>query len=386
MKDIIREYLSGHKDEMLAMLERLVRINSYSGNKAGVDAVVSELEKIFAELGMTTRREAQSEVGDNLVAENAARLAGGRGVMLCGHMDTVFPQEMGFDCFELDGNKLHGPGTCDMKAGIVGGIFALKALAEAGMLDDMPVCFVCNSDEEIGSPHSRELVMEEARKSDFCFVMEGSGFDGEIVTGRKGRRVFKLSVTGKAAHAGKYFSPKASAILELSRMVVELEKLNNVETGTSLNVGVIEGGVGPNTVSAHAWAKAECRYVNLDAGDEAWSTIGSIAAMPQNPEVKAQVEVLMQRPPMVTNDAIMGLYDLVKATGDELNIPVQGVFRGGGSDANIVSLVGTPVLDGMGPAGDLCHTLDEYLHIDSMIERTILAAVSMRRAFEHYRK
>lgn len=386
MVDDIKKYLEAHEEEMLGLLERVVRINSYSANKAGVDAVADVLDEAMRSMGFSTRRDQQSEAGDNLVAENAARVNGGGGALLIGHMDTVFPPDMGFDCFERqEGGRIHGPGTYDMKGGIVAGIYALKALDAAGLLADMPVAYVCNSDEEIGSPYSREVVVEEAGKSKFCFVMEGCGANGEVVTGRKGRKVFTLDVTGKAGHAGRNAYPKASAIQELARQVSAMEALNNPETGTSVNIGQIKGGVGPNTVSASAWAKAETRFVNPEEGERVWKAIEEIAGTPVVEGVHTKLEVLTSRPAWVTGAATLGLYDVVENSAKELNIPVSGVFRGGGSDANVVAQVGTPVVDGMGPSGGKLHTPEEYFDASTMVERTLLAAVSIRRAFEAYK-
>ncbi|BBD09198.1 M20 family metallopeptidase [Desulfovibrio ferrophilus] len=379
----LRNFLVEHESEMFELLESLVRINSYSGNKAGVDKVVDVLDATMKDMGFSTCRHAQPETGDNLVAWNQAR-SDNPGALLIGHMDTVFPPEMGFDRFDREGNEIHGPGTYDMKGGIVAGIFALKALDAAGLLEGRPVACLFNSDEEIGSPNSRELVMEEARKSAFCFVMEGSGLNGEIVTGRKGRIVFNLEVQGKAAHAGHCGFPKPSAILEMAHQIVAMEALNDPEAGTSLNVGLTEGGVGPNTVSASAKARVETRFVNKENGDKVWAAIETIAAAPKTEGTSCKLEIITSRPPMVTNDSILALHDLVAEAGADLGLPVKGTFRGGGSDANIVAQVGIPVLDGMGPAGGKLHTQDEYLAADSMVKRTLLAAVSIHRALDKY--
>ncbi len=137
--------------------------------------------------------------------------------------------------------------------------------------------FFFNADEEIGSPHSRNLIVDEAKKSDFCFVMEGSGMGGEVVTGRKGRIVFDLTVEGKPYHAGHCEFPKPSAIVEIAHKITALEAMNDPEVGTSLNIGLMEGGVGPNTVAAKATARCETRFVNTDIGDEVWAAIEKIA-------------------------------------------------------------------------------------------------------------
>jgi len=382
MIDTIKKYLVEHESEMFSLLEQLVNINSYSGNKAGVNRVVDVLETTLKEMGFSTRRHANDTSGDNLVAENPARATGG-GPLFVGHMDTVFPQEMGFDTFRHEGDTIYGPGVTDMKAGLVIGIYAAKALAAAGY-NEIPMAFAFNSDEEIGSPYSRELIVEEAKKSSFCFVMEGSGMGGEVVTGRKGRIVFNLEVKGKAEHAGHCPFPKPSAIVEIAHKITALEALNNPNEGTSLNIGLIEGGVGPNTVAASAKARVETRIVNSEISDRVWSAIEEIAATPTLEGTSCFIEVLTSRPPMVTNDTILDLYSVVEKTAEELGMEVRPVFRGGGSDANTVSQAGIPVLDGMGPSGAKFHTTDEYMIADSMVKQALLTAVSTVNAFKKY--
>ncbi|UZP67582.1 M20 family metallopeptidase [Desulfovibrio mangrovi] len=386
MIDTIRNYLSDHEEEMLALLEELVLTNSHTPNKAGTDAVASIITKAAESAGFTVRREARNEVGDNIIIETAARKNGGRGVLLCGHMDTVFPPEMGFNTFIRKDNVLYGPGVADMKSGLVAGLYALKALAAADMLKDIPVALICNSDEETGSTHSSELIMQEAQKSDVALVMEGAGDNGDLIIGRKGRIAFELLVKGKAAHAGSAGPDKASAILELARQIQQLEALNDPQTGISLNVGRIEGGVGANTVAEHASAVIEFRYKDEDSRTRMWDAIQKLAAAPQTPGTECSLTIKTMRPSMPTNDAILELYNVVEAIGKELAIPVASMYRGGGSDANFIAQTGIPVLDGLGPIGGKLHTTDEYLLADTIVPRTLLAAVAIRKAFETYCK
>nr|WP_287412538.1 M20 family metallopeptidase [Pseudodesulfovibrio sp.] len=384
MIQTLKTYLEDNKNEMFDLLEQIVNINSYSGNKKGVDKVVDVLEGTFKDMGLTIRRQQRDVTGDNLVAENAARISGG-GLLMIGHMDTVFPPEMGFDTYRKDGNTIYGPGVYDMKGGLVVGIFAAKAMQAAGLLETIPVGFTYNSDEEIGSPHSRDIIVKEAKRSDFCFVMEGSGTNGgEIVTGRKGRIVFDFEVTGKAGHAGNAAFPKASAIAEMAQMVTALEALNDPEAGTSLNVGQIEGGVGPNTVAATAKARVETRFTTMEGRDKVWSAINKIITSPTLSGTSATLKIQIERPPMVPNEANLALFDSVEQAAKELGLSVKSNFRGGGSDANIVSEAGVPVLDGLGSSGEKLHTPDESMRADSMVRQALLTALSAVRAYEKY--
>lgn len=381
MLDTIRTYITDHEQEMMDLLEKVVCINSYTPNKPGTDAVASVLESVMTDMGFTVRREKRDEVGDNLVAQNATQ-SDNNGLLLCGHMDTVFPPEDGFDCFRPDGDTIIGPGVVDMKGGLVVGIYALKALNAAGLLDDMPITFVFNSDEEIGSPHSRDLIVEEAKKVAMAFVFECSSPGGKIVTARKGKISFSLEVQGQAGHSGNLTGPKPSAILEMAHQTITLEALNDAAKGVSVNVGLIEGGVGPNTVAPSAKAKIECRYWNELEGVILREAIENSAASPTIPGTTCQLEVIPGRPTMENSPAIASLYQIVASAGAELDIPVQESARGGVSDANFIANAGTPVIDGLGPTGGKDHSHNEYMITASLTERTILAAVAMRRAFE----
>ncbi|NDV18513.1 M20/M25/M40 family metallo-hydrolase [Pseudodesulfovibrio sp. JC047] len=380
----LKNYLEKNEQEMFALLEKIVNINSYSGNKDGVNEVVDILESTFKDMGFSTRRQPRETTGDNLAATSPAHPDGG-GLLMIGHMDTVFPPEMGFNSYKKVNNTIYGPGVYDMQGGLVVGIFAAKALQAIGALDRLPVGFAYNSDEEIGSPHSRDFIVEEAQKRDFCFVMEGSGANGgEIVTGRKGRIVFELTVTGKAGHAGNAPSNKASAIATIAQMVTALEALNNPEAGTSLNVGVIEGGVGPNTIAATATARVETRFTSPEGRDAVWTAIQSIVNAPKVPGTSATLDIEVERPPMVPNEANLQLFESVDRAAKELGLTVKSCFRGGGSDANVISEAGVPVVDGLGTSGDKLHTPDETMRADSMVRQAILTALSAIRAYEKY--
>ncbi|WP_319542941.1 M20 family metallopeptidase [uncultured Pseudodesulfovibrio sp.] len=381
MINTIRTYIEDHEQEMMDLLEKIVCINSYTANKAGTDAVSAVIESVMTDMGFIVRRIKQDMVGDNLIAENAHRPESRR-LLLCGHMDTVFPPEDGFNCFRKEGNTLIGPGVIDMKGGLVVGIYALKALDAADLLTDMPVAFIFNSDEEIGSPHSQDLIIEEAKESAIAFVFECSSPGGKIVTARKGKISFTLEVQGQAGHSGNLTGPKPSAILEMAHQTIALEALNDAAKGVSVNVGLIEGGVGPNTIAPSAKAKIECRYWNEMEGVILREAIENLAASPTITGTRCQLEVLPGRPTMENNPAIASLFDIVASAGADLDIPVLESARGGVSDANFIANTGTPVIDGLGPTGGKDHSHNEYMLTESLAERTILAAVAMRRAFE----
>lgn len=174
----LHTYIRQSTPDMFALLEDLVLIQSSSYNKAGVDRVAARIAAAFAGDGMSCETVPQTRAGNHLVVRTSATEHYQHHVMLSGHMDTVFPIDTDFNWYKEDAAHCYGPGVADMKGGLVAGTYALKALAAAGLLDTLPVTFVFNSDEEIGSGSSRELIRREARRSLFALVLECGGLNG----------------------------------------------------------------------------------------------------------------------------------------------------------------------------------------------------------------
>jgi len=380
----VKTFITEHEQEMVALLKKLVEINSYTGNKEGVDAVASVIQEECEAMGLHVRREPRENVGDNLVIETSLHKEGKKGILMCGHMDTVFPPELGFNSFTQDEKTYYGPGVADMKCGLVQGIYVLKALDSLGVLQKMSIAMICNSDEETGSLNSSELILNEARNSHVAFVLESTKEGGELVVGRKGRMTFELEVTGKAAHAGNVGADKESAILELARQIQAYEALNNPDEGTSVNVGKIEGGVGANTVAEKARAIVEFRYVQKECGDKVWGAVQKMASEPFTKGTSCSVKTITARPSMDTNDAILGLFDMIKEVGTQHGFEIQCAQCGGGSDANFISQTGIPVIDGIGPIGGKLHSVEEYLIASTVPERAVLATLIIAKAWDVY--
>lgn len=378
MLDIVNESKK-REQEMLAFLERIVRINSYTGNKAGVDAVGREIATRMEAEGFHVEMSPRDDVGDNLIVRNdVARemSSDDRQVLFCGHMDTVFPDDGSFDCFRHEGDTIIGPGVVDMKGGLVVGMWALFILKDMGLLRDVPVTFVFNSDEETGSYHSRDLIMKEAARSVFAFVFECASPNGGTVTGRKGKATFNLTARGKSGHAGNLSQSKSSAILELAHKTIALEALNDAQCGVSVNVGLVNGGVGPNTIAPKASGVVECRFRTAQDEKELVAGVNAMQDAPDVPGTRLEVEVVPGRPPMEQSDGNRKLYRVVEQVCRELSLPIAEEFRGGVSDANYIAKMGVPVVDGMGPAGAKDHSPDEYLIVETLVDRVAISAIS----------
>lgn len=359
---------------MFALLKEMVCINSGSHNKTGVDAVGRVVTDALAGCGLAVSVIEEETFGNHLVVRTPCPATDTSGVLLAGHMDTVFPADTNFTDYREDDTRAYGPGVIDMKGGLVAGMFALKALSAIGLLNHIPLVFVLNSDEEVGSKRSQALIRREAAKSACAFVLEAGGLDGEVVTARKGNLSARLTVKGRAGHAAFAGTDKASAILEMAHKTLAIEALNDPNRGISANVGTVTGGIGPNTVAEHAEARLDFRFKRPKDGDELKDRLVRISADSRVDGTAATLKIISGRSPMPASDANQRLYTRVEKVAGRLGITLSPECRPGVSDANTIAQAGIPVLDGMGPVGGRDHSPDEYMLKSSLLQRTLLLA------------
>jgi glutamate carboxypeptidase len=347
-------------------LKELIEINSYTKNKKGVDINGEIYKSKMAKLGFTCRVFEREDIGDHLLFQSPKR--DGKKLLLLGHMDTVFPEGTFCD-FKEDEKWIYGPGVCDMKGGNIVAIEALRNIyGKYGKIENIDLMLV--SDEEGGSDDSKFVTSKIAKDYDYCLVYEAAGENLEIVVARKGAGTFYIDIEGKAAHAGNNYKLGIDANLEAAYKIQELIKLTNLSEGTTVNVGKIEGGVGPNTISPCAKLTFEVRYNHASERDRVLTKIDEIV---NDPHVKGTLSFLsggIQRDMMEENDAQMKLLDNIEKYTNEKFLTEK---RGGVSDANIVSSHGTPALDGFGPFGDGDHTAHERALKSSFTQRINLS-------------
>jgi glutamate carboxypeptidase len=272
----------------------------------------------------------------------------------------------------VEDGHVKGPGTFDMKAGIVQGIFATGALSELGLEAPATPVWLINSDEETGSPESRRWMRFLARNVARTFVLEPAfGPEGRLKTARKGVMRYTVTVRGRAAHAGLEPGAGASAIAELAHVIHRLHALTDMGRGTTVNVGRIVGGTRPNVVAAEASAEVDVRIMTLADGEEIERQIRALA--PLTPGTSIQVEGGIGIPPLERTDRNQALWSAAQKAGERLGLELEDFTAGGGSDGNTTSQF-TATLDGLGAIGDGAHAIHEAVLIEGMVERAALLA------------
>ncbi|SDN40683.1 M20 family metallopeptidase [Streptomyces wuyuanensis] len=369
-------------------LAELVAIDSGSYSPDGVNAVADWVQARLTSRGFAVERirppaaaGAPSDAlrtGDVLVARKAGRLAeadGGRRILLVAHMDTVFEDGTAAERpFTLDGTHAHGPGVSDDKGGLLAGLTAIELLQEQGTSEYAELVFLATPDEEIGSPVSRPITEEVARDMHYALGLECARENGDLVVARKGVADFRLTVTGRAAHAGIEPERGANAALAAAHLVVALQALNGRWDGVTVNVGVVRAGQRPNIVCPEAELRLEVRAATaVDVRTVRWA-IEDAAARPTVPGTTVTVEQLDECPPMEATAATHRMFAVAQQAAAALGFTLGATATGGVGDANLIAGTGVPVLDGLGPVGGADHSPQEWLDTATVPERIALLA------------
>jgi len=361
------------KEEMVSFLGELASMESPSDVPESQKAVQDYLARALEGLGFGVRRISGRETGGVILAIPRNRVKNRPAQLLLGHCDTVWPVGT-LDIMPLvrEGERLRGPGVFDMKGGLTQIVMALRILERTGLEPTVTPVVLVNSDEEIGSPESKNLIRLVSRRVIRAFVPEpGMGEEGVIKTVRKGWSQFILEVKGKAAHAGLDPTGGASAILALSQLVQDLHAMTNLDRGITVNVGVISGGTRSNVIAPSARAEVDLRVLsNADAREMQERILGLSTSVPGT-TVKITVQSTV--PPLEQNSRNRALWQATRAAGEELGLTLQAGVAGGGSDGNTTSQY-TATIDGIGAVGDGAHAAHEFLYVDRHVERCALLA------------
>lgn len=359
---------------MLRVLRRFVTTESPSLETTAADRCCSVVAEEWRKRGVRVERIPQKHRGDHLriiFASKEPRLAGQ--LLVLGHYDTVYAtgtlKEMPF---RISGGKAYGPGTFDMKAGIVQALFGLQALQRAKAHLRKQIVFLWTSDEEIGSESSRKLIESEARRSDAVFVLEPSfGPLGLLKTARKGVGEAELIVHGRASHAGLAPEEGVNAVHELAAQLARIEKWNDHRGGVSINADIIEGGTRTNVIAERARAVLDLRA--LKASDMRGVERRLHSLRPIHKGAKLEITGGFSRPPLERKTSA-ALFARAKSLAAQMNFALGECTAGGGSDGSLTGALGIPTLDGLGAVGDGAHSDHEYVHIHIMPARAALLA------------
>jgi glutamate carboxypeptidase len=373
-------WLASQQNAMLDLLGRLVNQDSGSFDKAGVDAAGDILKEFFAAEGLTVETVPNDTYGELIrVALPQPAAEDQREIVLMGHRDTVFPKgEATRRPFRVDGGKAYGPGTADMKAGLVMNAFVLAAFKRFGGHPG-PIVALVTGDEEILSPSSRASIADQGRRSRAAFNSEPAPSTDIVVVARKGAVAMTMDVYGKAAHAGAAPKDGVSAIEELARKIVSLHALTNFDTGVTVNVGIITGGQSVNTVAPYASARIDMRYVRAADRTAALADIERIVVTPALKGASAKLTIDSECAPLEVTEPSRALLARYQDAGRTLGLDVRGISVGGGADSAIVAAQGCPTLCSVGPVGHKGHSEDEHIEVSSLVPRAQLLALAIAR-------
>ncbi|MFC4238093.1 hydrolase [Thalassospira xianhensis] len=388
------DWLDQRYDETLDRLKSWSAINSGTGNINGLDRMRDAILDTFAEL------DAQTAIID--LPDSAAVAADGSiapvrygkllhfskrpqapvRVLLCIHYDTVFAIDSAFQTPRLiDENTLNGPGVADAKGGILTILNALNALERSPFAGGIGWDVILNPDEETGSIGSAPFLAERARAADFGMLYEPALEDGTLAGARKGSGNFAIRIKGRAAHAGREFHVGRSAMVAASDCVMRLDQLNGKVGEATFNIGKIDGGGPVNVVPDNAVVRFNVRVSNHDERHQAENEIADvIAAINQRDGITAELHGQFGRAPKPMADRTKTLFEWVRELGHDLDLDIAWKPTGGCCDGNNLAEAGLPNIDTLGVRGGLIHSDQEFVKLDSLIERAKLSALILMKA------
>jgi glutamate carboxypeptidase len=360
-------------DTMLAGLRPWVECESPTFDAARVNAMLDLAARDCAVAGATVERIAgRMGFGDCVRATFSFGHEPGPGILIMGHFDTVHPVgTLAKLPWRRDGERCYGPGIFDMKGGNYLSLDAVRMLQRLGLRPALPVTFLFTSDEEVGSPSTRDLIEAEAARHKYILVPEPGRQDGGVVTGRYAIARFNLKAVGRPSHAGARLKEGKSAIRIMADMIPQIEGMTT--DACTFSVGVVHGGTWVNCVSSSADGEALSmakRQADLDSGVE------RMLALTKGDDESGRFIVTrgVTRPVWEPNEKTMALYETAKGLAKQLGIDLKHESSGGGSDANFTGALGYASLDGLGVRGNGAHTLQEHILVESLAERGRLMA------------
>jgi glutamate carboxypeptidase len=359
-------------------LERLVNIETGTGDAEGLAAAGKYLEGELKALGFTVTRSKPvgPVVGDNIVGKLKGK--GGKNLLLMAHMDTVYVKgTLAKAPFRVEGNKAYGPGVADDKGGSAVILHTLKLLKAYGVRDYGTLTVLFNTDEERGSSGSRDLIQEEAKQADYVLSFEPTLAESEKFSlGTSGIAYVQVNIKGKASHAGSAPEQGVNAVVEAADLVLRTMDIDDKAKGLRFNWTIVKGGAVNNIIPDSATVNADVRYVRNEDFEAAMKTLEERAQKKKVPGSEIAIVVLPQRPAFNAGEGGKKLVEKAVGFYREAGGTIEVEERtGGGTDAAYAALSGKPVIEGLGLPGFGYHSdKSEYVTIDAIPRRLYMAA------------
>ncbi len=362
--------------EQIEILRALSAIDSGSRYEPGNLQVVELVEGLLRKIpGIATQRHYSPGVGTHLVARLRPENPRGK-ILLNAHLDTVFQTgDAARHPWRVEGDRAYGLGIADCKGGVLVAIYAVKILAQAGLLPQKEIVFLFNCDEEIGSPTAQEIFAPEVEGAEMAFVFEAGRGDNGIITARKAPLSMTLTVRGRASHAGVNYADGRSATVELAHKILSLYGRNDDARGLQFNFAHLSGGEGgTGVVPDFAQAKVGVRVSTPADVETVRGIIQEVASDTFIPGTVTTITIDEMGHPMERTPGNVALYQRVRRTGALLGMELSEQSTGGGGDSGYFTCQGIPTVDALGPYMYEIHSTNESLRLSSLQERTTLFA------------
>ncbi len=385
----ISDRLNENYPVMVSQLQQLCLINSGTSNLAGISLMHDALKNCYAPIAdalLTKKLPSFSAIdmhgktqevfcGDSLFIQKRPHLK--RRVLLTGHMDTVYPEDSGFQQLkQLSKNILNGPGVADMKGGLIVMLHALQLFEDLPGADHLGWDVLINSDEEIGSPASAAWLAGIAKNYQAALVYEPAvNTNGDFAKNRKGSGKFTLVAKGRAAHAGRAFSNGRNAICYSATTVLAMDALNNQRPGVTINIGLIQGGEALNVIPDTAVVKLDVRVESSDDATWVLQQLQDIVKKNARKDYSLTLHGAFGRPVKKVQQNTINLFTRIQKHGRSQGLNLGWHDSGGCCDGNNLAANGLAVIDTLGVRGGNIHSPDEFIALDSLVERASLSAL-----------
>jgi len=359
-------------DAMLDGLRTWVECESPTYDVAAVNRMMDIASRELAIAGARIERvSGRMGFGDCVRATFPHATPNTPGILVMGHLDTVHPiGTLARLPFRRNGDRAWGPGILDMKGGNYMALDAIRQLARANVPTKLPITYLLTSDEEVGSPSTRDLIEAEASRHRYVLVPEPARADGGVVTGRYAIARFNLAATGRPSHAGARLADGRSAIREMARKLIEIEDMTT--ENCTFSVGVIRGGEWVNCVATTCTGQALSMAKRQEDLDDGVARMLALSASSNHVQFKVTRGVT--RPVWEPDGKVMALYETARGIARGIGYDISSQSSGGGSDGNFTGAMGIATLDGLGVQGAGAHTLDEHIVVESLAYRGRLMA------------